>query len=162
MKTNTTKLKNTARESALAELRELLRPGEAVFTIQTSVSKSGTKRGFRLYAMQCMDGKVGVRNITGLVSDVTGFGFDQVRGSLAVRGCGMDASLSVVYNLSYVLHPDGFGVNGQTLDGHKVRPATKEDAESAVNDGVVFFGRNGDPSGWDSAGGYALERVSLA
>jgi len=162
MKLNTTKLKNTARESALAELRELLRPGEAVFTIQTSTSKSGTKRGFRLYAMKCIDGNVGVRNITGLVSDVTGFRFDQVHGSLVIWGCGMDMSFSVVYDLSYILYPDGFGINGRTINGHKVRPATKETADAAVKDGAVFFGRNGDPSGWDSAGGYALERVSLA
>ena len=52
------------------------------------------------------------------------------RQGLVVSGCGMDMGFATVYSLGRVLFPDGFAVAGR--------------------------GRNGDMSGWDNDGGYAL------
>jgi len=51
---------------------------------------------------------------------------------LVVGGCGMDMGFSLVYSLSRRLFPKGFKVDGT--------------------------GRNGDTSGWDDDGGYALKQ----
>ena|ERR1035437_1828097 len=47
-------------------------------------------------------------------------------------GCGMDMGFHLVYNLGRTLFPEGFKVEGR--------------------------GRNGDASGWDKDGGYALKQ----
>ena len=52
-------------------------------------------------------------------------------GGIKVDGCGMDMGFSLVYNLGRVLFPEGFAVTGR--------------------------GRNGDTSGRDTDGGYALK-----
>ena len=56
---------------------------------------------------------------------------DQKNGGIKIGGCGMDMGFALVYNLSYALFPQGFKVEG--------------------------IGRNGDKSGWDDDGGYALK-----
>jgi hypothetical protein len=53
-------------------------------------------------------------------------------GGVKMTGCGMDMGFHLVYNLGWCLFPDGFKVEGR--------------------------GRNGDMSGWDNDGGYALKQ----
>jgi len=57
------------------------------------------------------------------------------QGHLKVSGCGMDMGFHVVYNLGRTLFPEGFQVEGR--------------------------GRNGDTSGFDRDGGYALKHSWL-
>jgi hypothetical protein len=57
------------------------------------------------------------------------------RDGLVVSGCGMDMGFALVYELSHALFPEGFAVEGR--------------------------GRNGDTSGWDKNGGYALKHSWL-
>ena len=60
----------------------------------------------------------------------------------------------VVYNLGRQLFPKGFG----TVSYGGICPQTKEEAERLVATGKTSFcGRNGDKSGWDNDGGYALK-----
>lgn len=70
----------------------------------------------------------------------------------------MDMGFAVVYDLGRVMFPDGFGVAGKYPNGSDGRPTTKEMAAKAVEIGATFRGRNGDPSGWDNDGGYALKQ----
>jgi hypothetical protein len=56
---------------------------------------------------------------------------DRDREGLKVSGCGMDMGFAVVHELGRALFPEGFKVEG--------------------------VGRNGDTSGWDRDGGYALK-----
>lgn len=84
--------------------------------------------------------------------------YDKDREGVKVSGCGMDMGFSVAYNLDRALFPDGFGVEGELPLGHKIRPATKEEEAKAVEKGATFRGRNGDVSGWDNDGGYALKQ----
>ena len=69
--------------------------------------------------------------LTGYISDVLETPRDAKSGALRVSGCGMDMGFSVVYNLGRVLFPGGFDTT---------------------------HGRNGDTSGHDNDGGYALKQ----
>jgi len=79
-------------------------------------------------------------------------------GGVRVGGCGMDMGFYLVYEVSRKLFPDGFGELGKMPLGHEIRPATKEDAIKAIGKGATFWGRNGDTSGWDNDGGYAIKQ----
>jgi hypothetical protein len=68
----------------------------------------------------------------------------------------MDMGWELVYTLGCYLWPEGFGIKGKLPLGRTCRPATKEKAALAVSKGAEFYGRNGDTSGWDDDGGYAL------
>ena len=74
----------------------------------------------------------GDQDITYYAGLVTGNRIDQKNGGIKISGCGMDMGFALVYNLSYCLFPEGFKVEGT--------------------------GRNGDKSGWDKDGGYALKQ----
>ena len=67
-----------------------------------------------------------------LVAQATGCKHDP-RGGIVMGGCGMDMGFALVYSLGRALYPDRF-----TLAPHQ-------------------YGRNGDTSGFDIDGGYALK-----
>ena len=118
-------------EKAKSSLRESLKPGDTVYTVLRSVSKSGMSRRIDFYV---------IKNdkplyLSGLIGIVLGIGRSMDKDGLKVDGCGMDMGFSVVYNLGSVLFPDGFTVDG--------------------------IGRNGDTSGHDDDGGYALNQCWL-
>lgn len=71
-----------------------------------------------------------LRSITSYAADVLQWGTND-KGHIKVSGCGMDMGFHTVYTLSRYLFKDGFKVEGR--------------------------GRNGDTSGWDNDGGYALK-----
>lgn len=162
--------KEAEKQEAIEHLRELLKPGDTVYTIIRRVSASGMSRCISVMCMQ--DGQP--QHITYWVSEACGYSLKNVNGhdALSVSGCGMDMGFAVVYDLSSVLFPDGFGVKCSICG---LRPSSVESAEYARdpvnaaaeamhgNDDHVctFYGRNGDPSGWDTDGGYALEQEWL-
>lgn len=128
-----TKLQKARQTVAVNQLRAILKPGDTVTTECAHVSKSGMMRMLRLFVK---DETEGLRNITTTVADALGenatdrpgFGYRVLK----VTGCGMDMGFATVYSLSRVLFPDGFAVEGR--------------------------GRNGDTSGHDNDGGYALKQ----
>ena len=119
---------------AAACLRKLLRPGRTVYTVLRHVSRSGMMRSIDLYVIvPPRDGyPADIRCITGSVAAVLGYPIDRGNGGLRVCGCGTDMGFHVVYSLGRALWPRGFKL--------------------ARNQ----HGRNGDTSGCDSDGGYAL------
>lgn len=149
--------KQDARSEAIAKLREWLSPGDTVYTILRHVSRSGMQREISVVVN---------RNGEHLHPDYSvakTLGMRQgKRDGVIVGGCGMDMGFHLVYNLGATLWPDGFGEKCLT-DGCEFRPKTKHEAEHC-NDGLAagvtphrFRGRNGDTSGWDDDGGYALK-----
>ena len=110
------------------KLREFIKPGDTVYTILRHVSRSGMQRVISLVVMR--DGQPW--DISGWAARALGDRTDKNGEGIVVGGCGMDMGFHIVYNLSYVLFPDGFKVEG--------------------------MGRNGDMSGWDKDGGYALKQ----
>ena len=135
-------------EEAKKTLRELFPPGSTVLCILRHVSRSGMSREISFRTVD--------RDVTYLFALVGDYRRG-TRDGLKVQGAGMDMGFAVVYDVSRRLYPDGFGVKGEGPLGHEIRPDTKEHATQAVAKGVKFYGRNGDASGWDNDGGYALQ-----
>jgi hypothetical protein len=122
-----------AKEQARTYLMEYLKPGTTVYTILRHVSRSGTQR----HISTVVHTPTGIYNITHLVAKMIDARRNQDDGGLIIGGCGMDMGFEVVYRLSSKLWPDGFAL----LEGSR--------------------GRNGDTSGFDRDGGYALKQVWL-
>ena len=140
--------KEITRETAKSELLNILKPGDTVYCLLRHVSRSGMSREISFFTE-------GMLNLDWRIADLLDYRRGKHSG-LYVEGCGMDMGFAVVYDVSRALFPDGFGVKGEGPLGHEVRPDTKEHAAEAVSKGVKFWGRNGDTSGWDNDGGYAL------
>lgn len=126
-----TKQKTNELQSTKGVLKKMLTaPGikkETIYTAINHVSASGMSREISFY----IAGKDGIENINYYIKEILGHRFGK-RG-LRIHGAGMDMGFAVVYDLSRVLYPDGFKVNG--------------------------IGRNGDTSGWDKDGGYKLKQI---
>ena len=94
-------------------LRELLKPGDTVYTKICSVSRSGMFRRMDVYVFKDNEPVW----LTGSVASVIGarYSMNDRRKSagLGVSGCGMDMGLSVVHELSYALFEDGFDCIGE-------------------------------------------------
>ena len=104
-----TKAQQSARDEAIAQLRETLKPGDTVYTVLRSVSRSGMNRKIDLYKIE--DGEP--HWLTYLVAKATGITFDNKRDALSVGGCGMDMGFHVVYSLSAALFRDKFTCIGE-------------------------------------------------
>ena len=144
--------------AALANLRSWLKPGDTLHTICDHVSRSGMSRNIRVVIID-KDG--GTTHPNWAVACVLGYSQAKRGDGIVMTGCGMDMGFALVYELSSKLFPDGFGIEGVGPHGHKVRPATKEKAAEAIAKGYKFRGRNGDTSGWDTSGGYAIKQAWL-
>jgi hypothetical protein len=92
----------TEQIEAIKELRELLKPGETVYTILRHVSASGMSRVIDLFIMRGNE----PRRITWSVAQALGYAYDQKREGLRVSGCGMDMGFHVVYSLARVIFND--------------------------------------------------------
>lgn len=121
------------RAEAIEQLRAMLKPGDTVYTNVEHVSRSGMSRVITAYVVR--DGEI--RRISHLAAKATNRPLDRDRMGVKVDGCGMDMTFELVYTLGRVLFPDGFDV-----------PRGER-------------GRNGDTSGHDNDGGYALNNRSL-
>lgn len=89
-------------EQARAKLREMLKPGQTVYTILNHVSSSGMSRRISL----CIGDGQEVRDITPWVAQSMGETVHD-KGGIVVSGCGMDMGFHLVYNLGRRLWPDG-------------------------------------------------------
>ena len=98
---------------AIKRLREMLSPGDTVFTVLRHVSASGMSRRIDLYAMR--DNRPVF--LTGYASAAIGWSWGDKAG-MVVRGGNMDMGFHAVYTLSRTLFPDGFqDGNDQRRDG---------------------------------------------
>jgi len=142
--------------SARRYLFSVLPPSTTVYTKLNHVSRSGMLRSISLYTISNNE----LIWLTGYSAPVLGERLDRYDG-ISIVGCGMDMGFELVYRLGRALYPDGFGVEGKGPLGKAFRPKTREAAAKLVAEGHRFYGRNGDPSGWDSDGGYALKQKWL-
>jgi hypothetical protein len=151
-KTRTPSKQQTERDEAIKELRAMLKPGDTVNTVLRHCSASGMSRvidlvivyrrvddeyplkpdGSRDYNAKPKKkrGPAEVRSIGWWAARAMGDTFDRDRHGIKISGAGMDMGFALVYNLGRTLFPRGFKVKGR--------------------------GRNGDTSGHDNDGGYAL------
>lgn len=155
--------KASHRAECIESLRLALRPGDRITCTVMRVSRSGMSRTIMLQIPQRYeDGRLYIRDISYMVAHAIGERFDGE--GVVMTGCGMDMRFAAVYNLGRVLFRDGFGIEGTkaTVGKRKPyiahrRPKSRKAAAQMVRNGWVFRGRNGDASGWDTDGGYALD-----
>ncbi|MBA7587602.1 hypothetical protein ES708_29633 [subsurface metagenome] len=146
------------RSEAAEFLREHLKPGDTVYTILRHCSRSGMMR--RISPVIIVDGKP--EDIDYQVAKLGIWKRRYPHDGLVVGGCGMDMGFHVVYELSRVLFPDGFGVPCSVCGHSKTSPGDNEwhlgMCPVSTSKGCQKIGRNGDTSGWDGNGGYALKQ----
>ncbi len=143
-------------EEWTAELRQDLKPGDVIHTLIRGVAPSGMSRHIDVYRFVVEDGRVRKYWLSPRVAAICGYTFDEKKECIRISGCGMDMGHHIVYSLSRRLFPDGFGECGIGPGGHNIRPETQDQVARAKAAGYAFRGRNGDTSGWDNDGGYAL------
>ena len=97
------------KSEAIERLRELVKPGDTIYTSLEHVSRSGMSRWIDAYIM--IDNEP--RRINRLVMYVFEQKIGRNHDGVYMGGCGMDMGFSLVYNLSYYLYPDGFTCTGE-------------------------------------------------
>lgn len=138
-----TKAEQTVEQAEARDfLLKILKPGDKVYTILRHVSRSGMMRRISPVVIRKeKPGDIAEKwngepiDISWQVAKLGLWPRKYPHEGLTVSGCGMDMGFHVVYELSRVLFPDGFKVEG--------------------------IGRNGNESGWDKDGGYALKQEWL-
>jgi len=96
-------MKATQKE-AIETLREILKPGDRVYTILRHVSRSGMMRHISLVIKSDANG---IRDISHLAAKALDYKRAD-NGGIKTSGCGMDMGFDLVYNLSMVLFcPEG-------------------------------------------------------
>ncbi len=124
------------KQEIIKGLKEMIKPGDVVYTILRHRSASGMSRVIDLYVMGRDNyGRPSPQRISWQAAKLLGYTYDMDREGLKVGGAGMDMGFHVVYSLSATLFPKGFKVG---------RKGTHS--------------RNGDTSGFDNDGGYALNQ----
>lgn len=124
------KITKAERAEAIERLREMIKPGDTLFTVLRHVSKSGMSRRIDVVKMEGGE----PHRLTEMVALAIGARVQERKEGLVVGGCGMDMGFHVVYQLGSVLFPEGF----KLAEGQ--------------------WGRNGDKSGYDKDGGYAINQ----
>lgn len=118
-------------EEARKTLKKVCKPGSTVYTILRHVSQSGMSRRISCFVIG-KDKKPFMLDWYFEKLDISKRHRDKE--GLVVGGCGMDMGFHLVYCLGRKLYPKGFKL--------------------AKNQ----YGRNGDKSGFDKDGGYALNQ----
>lgn len=96
-------IRNQIKETAREELRQLVKPGDTVYTILRHVSTSGMSRDIDVVLIKDNE----PLRITYTASEATGITYDRKAEALKVGGCGMDMGFHVVYTLGCCLWPKG-------------------------------------------------------
>ena len=105
------KVSKQERDESIAKLREWIKAGDTVYTILRHVSKSGMQREIGVVINLAKQSQGGPLHPNYSISRALGYRLGK-RDGVVVDGCGMDMGFEIVYNLSRVLHPDGFGCIG--------------------------------------------------
>ena len=130
-------------------LRKLLNPGDTVYTMLRHVSRSGMQR-----RISCLVGEG--RAVTDITFDVARVLDENIKGrsgyvqdvGITRGGCGMDMGFDLVYHLSSVLFPDGFGCIGNRCPANDHSNGDRDYTEHSTGQPHWHFG----------AGGYALRQ----
>lgn len=134
------------RQEAITQLREMVKPGDTLYTICRHVSRSGMSRRISVYTA---DHKM----IDWLVCQATGMTLAKHEG-ISVGGCGMDMGFHVVESLSSVL----YGKYNDVGIGYK---CLGKDGNCPSNYHVNYrYHKDDGPQRWDlvHTDGYAIRQ----
>lgn len=135
-----TKLQVQEQGAARDELREILKPGDTVYTTLEHVSRSGMMRVVNLRVFRD-DAPL---RLTWSACKATGYKYNTRHEGMELGGCGMDMGFAAVYALSSALFPDGFDCIGE---------AARCPSNDHSNDRGT---RDYSPTRHHASGGYAL------
>lgn len=144
--TTMTKAARAEQEEAREVLREILKPGDTVYTVLRHVSRSGMMRAIDAYVIE----DDSPRWISTYAARAAGYKYSRKYEAIEMGGCGMDMGFALVYGLSRALWPDGFGCIGQECPSN--------DHSNSDRDYTVNLGRGIHANHWHQSGGYALRQ----
>lgn len=101
-------VKSETQREAFDKLKELLKPGQTVYTNVNTVSRSGMSRNISAYIVH--EGKV--LDISWIINRLNGKAIPE-QGGVKMGGCGMDMGFALVYGLSRTLWHEGYRCNGE-------------------------------------------------
>lgn len=149
------KAKEKEAAEALERLREWVKPGDTIWCVLRSVSRSGMSRVIDFQKFEA-DGRH--LSLGWNIAKALDMGYDRSREGVKVTGCGMDMGWHVVSNLAYALYPKGFGCIGKDCPSndhsngdrdYTVHACTYPDCDCGVQG-------CGPRNHWHTSGGYAL------
>lgn len=102
------KAEQAQRELAIEALRELMKPGDTIYTILDHVSSSGMNRAIRVLVPRMINGRISFLHPNYSTGEALGLRHWKRNGreqdALVVQGGGMDMGFHLVCNLSSVLY----------------------------------------------------------
>ena len=101
--------KQKEREEAVRELREILKPGDTVYTNLKHVSRSGMSRVIMPFIIRDNS----PRYLGWTVSKAIDERYNREKEGIVMGGCGMDMGFELVYRLSRKLYPEGYTCVGK-------------------------------------------------
>jgi hypothetical protein len=102
------KIDKQEQQDAINRLKEILKPGDTIYTVVTHVSKSGMSRHIKAYALK--DNQLIWLNW--YIEKILGWKRAD-DDATKVDGCGMDMGFELVYTLSSKLFPNGYECIGK-------------------------------------------------
>lgn len=145
----------------IARLRETIKPGDKIYCLLRHVSRSGMVRDIAVKHA----GPDGLSDIT--FSTAAALAWPMQNNGVRVNGCGMDMGFHLVYTLSRVLFPKGFGCIGEKCPSNDHSNGDRDyTPHREPHDAISGFGlmpAPADPghSHWHNDGGYALRHSWL-
>lgn len=89
-----------SRAEAFEKLRSWIKPGDTVYTVLRSASRSGMSRKISLFVLSVgLDGKPWIQDITGWAGQAMGRSYSMDDG-IRINGCGMDMGYALVEDLA--------------------------------------------------------------
>lgn len=112
-----TKKQQSEKAEYIDKLRATLKPGDTLYTVLRSVSRTGMSRVVDVYHLTPEpDGTIRKSWLSYWIAKACEFQFQDQCGKpegIKIGGCGMDVGFEVVYNLGRALWPDGFPCAGR-------------------------------------------------
>lgn len=125
------------------DARRSMPPGSTVYTTVKHVTRSGMQRSINVTTIEDNE----PRWWSYRVAAILGWSFDDDREAVKADGAGMDMGFHLVYSLSSLLYPDGFGCTG------------KDCPSNDHSNGDRDYGRHTTRhKHWHRSGGYALRQ----
>jgi hypothetical protein len=109
-----TTLKERDAQASITRLKELLVPGDTVYTVVTHVSRSGMLRHIK----PLINHKGEMVNVSWDVSRALDWPMNKDHDAVEVDGCGMDMGFHLVYSLSYALFRDLNQIDSRQQSGY--------------------------------------------
>ncbi len=104
-----TRAKKNEQREARERLREIIKPGDTVYTILRHVARSGMSRDI---SVKVSDGNGGFLHLDYPVAKAIDAPLSKNEG-VRIGGCGMDMGFAIVYDLSHALYGNGYNCIGK-------------------------------------------------